>query len=384
MGAVSLFVYIVHKRRLSRKIIDFCLIGLVIFMVGVFSSVLINGASQLDFALSKGLYIIFYSLSAFVIMCLMKYAYKPFTVTKAFEAIVWITVIQAILSLTFFCFPDILNLYNNLVVIDDDYTEKIEELNTFRLTGIGSVQFANSAVHYGIALWIAILLYLRDDSAFYRKKWVFGCVAPLICICGILSARTFFVFLLFTVVYIWCIVGWGNVGLFLRTLIKLFFPLIIVGLCVVLYLISKNLDMIIDWALELFLNMQSGSVETSSTNDLQEMYKLPTDLKTWIIGDGMSQNQSGGFYMDSDVGYIRSIYYWGLFGSIIYYCSQFVYCKILKQSFTDSRVRKFIIFLLIWFFVYNLKEFWAIEPYWVLLLFISIFSTENVSYKYQE
>ena len=202
LGAVCLFVYIIYKRKLSKRILYYAAIGIFIFMIGVVSTSIVNHSMQFDFALTKGLYIIFYSFEMFFIVSLMKCAYKPFTITKALEVVIWVTLIQAIISLVFFCWPNSLDAYNSLIVIDDDYTEKIEGLNAFRLTGIGSVQFANSAVHYGIALWVLILLYICPGSIFYKNGYVFSCVAPLFCICGILSARTFFIFLLLTMVYI--------------------------------------------------------------------------------------------------------------------------------------------------------------------------------------
>ena len=150
-------------------------------------------------------------------------------------------------------------------------------------------------------------------------------------------------------------------------------------------MIANDLDFIIEWVLELFINMSDGGkLESASTNDLKEMYVFPTSLKTWFWGDGMSQNVSGGFYMDSDVGYIRSLYYWGIIGSIFYYYFQIKYASILKKSFCDIKITRFINMILIWFFIYSLKEFWTVEPYWVLLLFIALFSKQSKNTEYNE
>lgn len=379
MGAVCLFVYIIYKRKLSKRILYYAAIGIFIFMIGVVSTSIVNHSMQFDFALTKGLYIIFYSFEMFFIVSLMKCAYKPFTITKALEVLIWVTLIQAIISLVFFCWPNSLDTYNSLIVIDDDYTEKIEGLNAFRLTGVGSVQFANSAVHYGIALWVLILLYICPDSIFYKNGYVFSFVAPLFCICGILSARTFFIFLLITMVYIVYIVGIRKIGSCISIITKLLVPIIFAGALVVTYLIARDMDAVVDWSMELFVNMKDdGSIETSSTNDLKDMYILPTSTRTWLIGDGRSQNNKG-FYMDSDVGYIRSLFYWGIIGSIAYFIGQILYCDILKKYMRNSLVAKLANMILIWCFIYNLKEFWAVEPYWVFLLFLSVFAINNTA-----
>lgn len=384
LGAICLLVYLIYNRRLSKRILSYAMVGLFIFFIGLIATVVVNHAMQYDFALTKGLYIIFYSFEMYWVVCLMKCAYKPFTMTKALEALVWVTVIQAIISLIFFCWPNVLELYNSMVVIEDSYTDKIEDLNAFRLTGVGSVQFANSAVHYGISLWILILLYLNSDSIFYKNRWVFVFFAPLFCICGILSARTFFVFLFLTIIYVIYIIGIKRIKQWTRIVIKLFIPLLIVGAVLVSYLVAKDMDFVVDWALELFVSMKDGgTMETSSTNDLKEMYIFPTDIKTWVIGDGKSSNFSNGFYMNTDVGYVRSLYYWGLIGTIFYYAGQILYCVVLKRGIHNSRVAKLANMILIWFFIYNLKEFWAVEPYWAFLLFLSVFAINNTGYRYK-
>lgn len=378
IGAIGLLIYILYKKKIHTKILTFNYYGIIILIIGIFSTIIVNESNQFNFALTKGLYIVLYSCSAFLIVSLLKKSNKNFTPIKALEAIIYVTIFQAIISLLFFCFPNILELYNSLIIIDDNYLQKTEELNSFRLVGIGSVQFANAAVHYGIALWILILSYISKDSYFYNKSWALYIISPLFCICGILSARTFFVILILTIIYIYYLLGYSHVKKAINIILKISIPLILIGIGILAYMIANDLDFIIEWALELFINMSDGGkLESASTNELKDMYVWPSSLKTWVCGDGMSQNASGGFYMDSDVGYIRSLYYWGIIGSIIYYSIQFKYVSILRKSFHDYKIIQLINIILIWFFIYSLKEFWAVEPYWVLLLFIALFSNQS-------
>lgn len=378
LGLIGLFIYIIRKGKMFVKILYFNRFGIYLFFIGIVFTCIINHSYQINFALTKGLYIILYSCSAFFIVYLMKKAYNPFTPIKALEAVVWVTLFQAIISLLFFCYPYILEFYNNLVYIDDSNIEKNEMLNSFRLVGVGSVQFANAAVHYGLSLWILIVLYLSKDSILYNKSWVLCIVGPLFCICGILSARTFFVMLLFTIFFVYYLLGNSKKLQVLGIVIKLFFPLFIIGIIIMTYLKAIGSDFIVEWVLELFVNINDGGeIETASTNELKEMYIWPSSIKTWLCGDGMSQNEYGGFYMDSDVGYIRSLYYWGIIGSFFYYYFQIKYASILKKSYYDIRIIRFINMILIWFFLYSLKEFWTVEPYWVLLLFIALFSNQS-------
>lgn len=70
---------------------------------------------------------------------------------------------------------------------------------------------------------------------------------------------------------------------------------------------------------------EKGSWEVASNEKLTNMYVFPDNLKTWIIGDGYFSSPRdtdpyftgelvGGYYMGTDVGYLRFIFYFGLIG----------------------------------------------------------------------
>lgn len=379
-GILLLFLIVVKAYRINKDIAKFTLLGLFIFFIGVLSTAVINMAHQYQFALVKGLYIIPYLCSSLFIIYLMRVTYVSLTIEKVFEWVVGVTIVQAIISLIFFCFPNVMELYEHIVVNEGDAFEKLEELNMFRLVGIGSVQFANAATHYGITLWIILYLYTSSKSLLYNNRWVFLLLVPIICICGILSARTFFVLIPLTIVYVICLLGINNCQQWIGMIFKIILPLLLIGTGVVFYLIANDLDIIIEWVFEMFINMfEDNSMQTDSTDRLKEMYIFPTSLNTWIIGDGMSEDNSGRFYMHTDVGYIRSIYYWGILGSAIYYMVQFFYYRIVRNYYKFTRAKYLIDLLFIWFWIYNFKEFWTIEPYWALLLIAAICSNRQIN-----
>jgi len=53
---------------------------------------------------------------------------------------------------------------------------------------------------------------------------------------------------------------------------------------------------------------------------METMVVFPDNLKTWIIGDGYFNNplNPNRFYMETDVGYLRFIFYCGLIGLSIF------------------------------------------------------------------
>jgi len=117
------------------------------------------------------------------------------------------------------------------------------------------------------------------------------------------------------------------------------------------------------FAFEGFFSLyEQGRWETHSNNILKGMYVLPDNMKTWLIGDGYFDNpnlsayyigpQWRGFYHDTDVGYLRFVYYFGLAGLasfIIYMCKVAGTCM---RRFPEHRALLAAILalnLLIWF-----------------------------------
>lgn len=96
-----------------------------------------------------------------------------------------------------------------------------------------------------------------------------------------------------------------------------------------LYNIDENFHDRTRFAFEGFFSMiETGHWETGSNNILMSMYIWPDNAQTWIFGDGyfvnpaMDPNYLGevteGFYQNTDVGYLRFIYFFGLIGLSIF------------------------------------------------------------------
>jgi hypothetical protein len=80
-----------------------------------------------------------------------------------------------------------------------------------------------------------------------------------------------------------------------------------------------EVEFFINWAFEIIINFTSGSAETESTNELMKMYYMPPE-RTFLMGDGRYISENGGFYGATDVGFLRLILFFGVFGTIIFYC----------------------------------------------------------------
>ena len=84
------------------------------------------------------------------------------------------------------------------------------------------------------------------------------------------------------------------------------------------------------FAFEGFFNLvEKGDFNYTSNDRLREMYVWPDNAKTWIIGDGYFENPletdvhytgetTEGYYMSTDVGYVRFIFYFGVLGLLLF------------------------------------------------------------------
>lgn len=104
--------------------------------------------------------------------------------------------------------------------------------------------------------------------------------------------------------------------------------LITIPVCTLFYNTNEQFHDMLRFGFEGFFNLvEEGSWSTDSTSKLETMYVWPDNLKTWIVGDGYFENQRNdpnyignatvrGYYMGTDVGYCRYIFYFGIIGLI--------------------------------------------------------------------
>lgn len=103
---------------------------------------------------------------------------------------------------------------------------------------------------------------------------------------------------------------------------------ITVPIAVVLYNVNEQFHDLLRFGFEGFFSLfEEGEFKTDSSEKLESMIVWPEELRTWIIGDGYFENQRNdanyigdatteGFYMGTDIGYLRFIFYFGVIGLI--------------------------------------------------------------------
>lgn len=111
--------------------------------------------------------------------------------------------------------------------------------------------------------------------------------------------------------------------------------------------IFEKLGYLYDYVFEALISAFKGNgLTTTSTSELfGEMYfRIP--FKTWIFGDGLYTDPlTGGYYMNTDAGYMRIILYGGIIALLLMIAFQ-------KAIFDLGGKQKSKTFIVIWFFLF--------------------------------
>lgn len=227
-----------------------------------------------------------------------------------------------------------------------------------RLYGIG-VALDVGGARMAVALVVA-MYYIVDGFKKHQFPTFYILCFALIGIVGNMIARTTSVGLVVSTIYILIVLEpWQNIS---YRALKLTTYVLLVGfiigvVTVYLYNTNKEVHSLLRFAFEGFFNFfEKGTFETASTNVLKDMMKFPDNTKTWIIGDGYFMNPhftdptyvgkapAYGYYMDTDSGYCRFIFYFGLTGlaAFIVYMTYATYIPI-KQFINEKAI-----FTMIW------------------------------------
>lgn len=362
----GLLIFFVHyiKRPMHNVLKKTILYALTIFIVGFFAAKIFGYGGDLNVA-NRGILMIMYMFSSYLIAFLLVKYCGTYSLYPLLEMIVYITIFQALVSFMFFLVPSTYEIYKGLVVMDDFNDEMTSMLESMRLMSMGAIRYATAASQYGLVMWALILLKEQGYGFFARHNVIYSLVISLFCLAGMLSGRVFFVMLPVTVAFIFFLKDM-SVKDTIKTSFMTFLPVIIVGAAAFIYLFAEN-EELIKWVFELFINLgDGGSMESASTNELREMYLFPTELKTWLIGDGKSVGTYTSFYKATDVGYIRSIFYWGLIGTFIYYIIQFLCYRNLVSLGVEKKLNNYLLFIFFWLLIYSFKDFYSIEKFFVL------------------
>lgn len=342
------------NRNLNVKIRSFEIFLLCFILV--FCSIISSLAnSVVDFSFIKEIVIVnvvrFYAAYFVVKMFLCSYDEKA--TLKQFIFLIEILVLFQILVALFMFFDrNIYNVLSPFLAMEGIALSQTINALGIRPFGIGSYAFFGAGIINCISLVLFSYL-LTNYRRCNRNYIVLILMYLLICVTGILMARTTLVGVVLSLTIILLHKSRLN---FIKCIS------IVVAVCVSLFValgfsasFFDQMDDLLSFGYEMFFNyMESGQLETSSTNKMLEMYIFPDNIQTWLLGDARYHAEDGGYYMSTDIGYLRMIYYGGVVVLFVFVLYQ------LKLMFFASAVFKDVsrVYLLVFvalFLILNFK-----------------------------
>lgn len=231
-----------------------------------------------------------------------------------------------------------------------------------RLYGIGCALDVGGGRLGAILIVIAHLILVSIKKN--KSKWIFMFLFVsflLVLVIGNMMGRTATVGFAVALSYLICSLIFDNSfrdisikSYLLNALIIIFF---VTFICIILYNTNMEARKLIRFAFEGFFNyFELGTFETNSTNMLSRGMIFPDNLQTWIIGDGyMASGENDpyyigpsdyGFYMNTDAGYSRFIFYFGLVGLITFILFFVNVCRVCVQKIESLKFLFFAILIL--------------------------------------
>ena len=164
------------------------------------------------------------------------------------------------------------------------------------------------------------------------------------------------------------IVYYRTIFIFMFRSTLLMLPLFLISIGFLQEILGDRFNAIIDFAFE-FFNGKSGSTDDLFGN----MLFLPNTWKTLLFGDGMFANGDGTNYMQSDSGYVRLIFFFGIIGSALFYLVNVVFIKkFINLSSKDTKIM-FYNMLIMYFIVEIKRPFILGNGYTTVYLFLLFF-----------
>lgn len=370
---------LINKRSISipPNIFAIILLSAVVSLIG-YVSITYNNTP--DYAYATYIISMLVWLSAAYAVCmLIKKVHNGLTVEIVVYYIVCVCIVQCFLALAIDANAYLKLIVDRYIIQGQDYLNEVD-----RIYGIGA-NLDVAGTRFSAALIMLVFLLNKNKNLLSNAEIYFYLFSYLIiAVIGNMVARTTSVGIIVGFLYLvfvfkpfemrvkqssFKIIGYTIGAVFLA-----------IPFCVYLYNHNEQIHGLLRFAFEGFFNLaETGEYSVASTQRLATMYVFPESLKTWIIGDGYFSNPrntdpffigklTGGYYMGTDVGYLRFIFYFGIIGLIAFSLFMFYASKTCIRLLPEYKWMFVLILFsgfIIWFKV-------STDIFLVFALFISV------------
>ena len=326
-GLVCLLVVLIKKREFSvpKELLILLFLSGVVSLVSLFA-ININQTPDKTYVTYIRSAIIWLS-GAFGVCCVIWLTHRRISVPLVVNYLVWVCVFQCVVALL----NEFVPVFRTFI---DATVEQGQGLlrDLGRMYGLGaSLDVAGSRFAAVLAAIVFLLEQKREDrDELFQIPLVLAFI--IITVVGNMIARTTLVGVGLGLVYLVFaelrIISLRRIDKDYHSSLGAWVLVILFAapICVYFYNTSLQFQEMMRFAFEGFFNyFEEGEWSTDSTAKLETMYVWPDNLKTWMIGDGYFENQRNdpnyigiatrnGYYMGTDVGYCRFIFYFGIPG----------------------------------------------------------------------
>lgn len=327
MAGISLVVLGIQLAQKRNAVMnkDFFILSLLACLVSLAGLIAVSYNETYDYTYATYIISMWVWLGgAYLTVNCIRWLHNGVSVKLIAHYLIGVCVAQCLLALLIDASPTFKDFVNTYVAGFD--WVQFDQLNKGgRLYGIGATLDVSGLRFSTVLVMIAYLCMQKEARTDNLKIVVYLIAFCIIAIVGNMMARTTTMGVGLSLVY-W-MYAWYKDKEGKRVWV---WAAVIVGMTILvssyLYHINQNFKEDIRFAFEGFFSLwEKGEWDVGSNERLKNMFVFPDNTKTWLIGDGYMENpyyrdpyyiglNRGGYYMGTDVGYLRFIFYFGLIG----------------------------------------------------------------------
>lgn len=327
---LGLFIFngIKYKNGINESLLKLGLWALGLSFVSILTCIINNtyDYSFVSYIISMCVWL----AGGYCLVSYIKYLYGDVDVHKVATYLALACFMQCVLALVFNYNPELDQWSNN--TFGGEAYMGVGTGN--RLHGIGCALDVAGFRFSAVLIMLAFLMYDENQNHNSLKFYIYAFVYIFIAIIGNMISRSTITGVMLSMM---CIIFFafknkGGFGVFKKLILVI---ALIVPVIVLLYNTNESFEDKMRFGFEGFFSLvEKGEWQTTSNDLLKNMVVWPDNTKAWIIGDGYAANPTDkelasydpyyigpsfiGYYMNTDIGYCRFVFYFGIIGLLVF------------------------------------------------------------------
>ncbi len=208
--------------------------------------------------------------------------------------------------------PVLRMLYTNIIYMNERNTEIVEGVVYYTRFGLQGFSGFGHTIMCSLAVVCFWILKLNNQKISY----IYFILSIVGCACY--GRAGLMVSIAVSIYFAVCAIKYKNI----KYIVAIICSSVICLVAILIYIEHfSNQYNAFSWMLEPFVNIIEGNNLSASTDDLKTMYRLDFTPLQLLLGHGKYSEGNGRYYMNTDVGFLRLLYYGGLFFLLAYYIS---------------------------------------------------------------